>query len=151
MIDGFISSAIALTFVVSYFLKFTKWRDFVPYIDPVLVCIIVVSLINVPILTIREGISQLLGSSPDPKLEQATRERIAELVGEYSFEQSITRMMLVGRLFYVLLQIRVPENFALNHVRDLDEIRENFSDAICGLHPGMVIDVVFTEDSRWLK
>lgn len=147
MVNGFISGGVALTFVMAFFLKGTTWSDFVPYIDPALVCILVLSVINLPIQTIREGINQLLGSSPDPELERKTRERIHGLVREYSFEQSHTRMMLIGRLFYVLIHVLVPRTFAVTQVRDLDKIRERFNEAIHDLHPGLVIDVVLTDET----
>lgn len=151
LMNGIISGGVALTFIIAYFMKKTDWSHFVPYIDPALVCILVLSVISLPIQTIREGVNQLLGKAPASKLEQKAREQIDELVREYSFEHSQIRMMLIGRLFYVLIHVLVPNTFTLTQVRELDKIRERFDEAINKLHPGVVIDVVFTEDSRWLK
>ena len=151
MVNGVISGAVTLTFVIAFLMKETAWSHFVPYIDPALVCILVVSVLSLPIQTIREGINQLLGGSPDPELEKEVREKINELVDEYSFEQSQIRMMLTGRLFYVFIQILIPKTFTFTQVSDLDHIRERVNEAVKDIHSGLSIDVVFTGDSRWLK
>lgn len=151
MVNSFVSSGITLTFVIAFFMEGTAWKKYVSYVDPVLVCVLVLFVIKLPIQTILEGINQLLGSSPDSELEHKTRERITGLASEYSFEQSRIRMMLIGRLFYVLIQIQVPATSVTTQVCDLDKIRARFSEAIRGLHLEVDIDIVFTMDPQWIK
>jgi len=151
LIDGWISGVVGVAFVVAYLLEGTSLAHWVPYVDPALVLVLVLVIIAVPVRIILGGVRELLNMAPDRETQAQVRERFATATQGQEFVESHVRMLKVGRFLYVLIQIVVPESFRVTRVRELDEIRQRISDEMKDLHPGFVMDTVFTEDPRWLE
>lgn len=66
LINGLISAGVAMTFILGFFLESTNWRFVVPYIDPVIVIVLISLVIKVPYQVIRDNLNQLKGSSAIP-------------------------------------------------------------------------------------
>ena len=152
-VDGCISSAVALTFVVATLIQETAWSAYLPYVDPLLVSILVVLIIPLPLRTVFEGVNQLLGIAPESELDQdmqATIARVAQAQA-HPIDRFHLQMMVQGRVLYVFIQVLVPAEFAIQRVQELDLLRQEFTAAVAKLHPFPEVDVVFTEDPYWLK
>lgn len=152
-VDGCISSAVALTFVVTMLLQDTAWNIYLPYVDPLLVALLVLVIIPLPLRTVFEGVNQLLGVAPESELDREIRKTIAQVARsqKHPIDRFHLQMMVQGRVLYVFIQLLVPAEFAVERVQELDQLRQKFSDAIADLHPFPEIDIVFTEDPYWLK
>lgn len=152
-VDGCISSAVALTFVVTLLLQETSWSVYLPYVDPLLVSILVLIIIPLPLRTVFEGVNQLLGVAPESALDREIRKTISQVActQKHPIDRFHLQMMVQGRVLYVFIQILVPTEFSVERVQELDQLRQQFSDAIAALHPFPEIDIVFTEDPYWLK
>lgn len=152
-VDGCISSAVALTFVVTLLLQDTAWNIYLPYVDPLLVALLVLIIIPLPLRTVFEGVNQLLGVAPESELDREIRKTISQVARsqKHPIDRFHLQMMVQGRVLYVFIQLLVPAEFAVERVQELDQLRQKFSDAIADLHPFPEIDIVFTEDPYWLK
>lgn len=152
-VDGCISSAVALTFVVTLLLQDTAWNIYLPYVDPLLVSLLVLIIIPLPLRTVFEGVNQLLGVAPESELDREIRKTISQVSRsqKHPIDRFHLQMMVQGRVLYVFIQLLVPAEFAVERVQELDQLRQKFSDAIADLHPFPEIDIVFTEDPYWLK
>lgn len=152
-VDGCISSAVALTFVVTMLLQDTAWNIYLPYVDPLLVALLVLVIIPLPLRTVFEGVNQLLGVAPESELDREIRKTISQVARsqKHPIDRFHLQMMVQGRVLYVFIQLLVPAEFAVERVQELDQLRQKFADAIADLHPFPEIDIVFTEDSYWLK
>ncbi|QUY40940.1 cation diffusion facilitator family transporter [Acaryochloris marina] len=152
-VDGCISSAVALTFVVTMLLQDTAWNIYLPYVDPLLVALLVLVIIPLPLRTVFEGVNQLLGVAPESELDREIRKTIAQVARsqKHPIDRFHLQMMVQGRVLYVFIQLLVPAEFAVERVQELDQLRQKFADAIADLHPFPEIDIVFTEDPYWLK
>lgn len=152
-VDGCISSAVALTFVVTLLLQDTAWNIYLPYVDPLLVSLLVLIIIPLPLRTVFEGVNQLLGVAPESELDREIRKTISQVARsqKHPIDRFHLQMMVQGRVLYVFIQLLVPAEFAVERVQELDQLRQKFSDAIADLHPFPEIDIVFTEDPYWLK
>ncbi|MGR3277208.1 cation diffusion facilitator family transporter [Acaryochloris marina NIES-2412] len=152
-VDGCISSAVALTFVVTMLLQDTAWTVYLPYVDPLLVSLLVLVIIPLPLRTVFEGVNQLLGVAPESELDREIRKTISQVarLQKHPIDRFHLQMMVQGRVLYVFIQILVPAEFVVDRVQELDQLRQKFADAIADLHPFPEIDIVFTEDPYWLK
>lgn len=152
-VDGCISSAVALTFVVTMLLQDTAWNIYLPYVDPLLVALLVLVIIPLPLRTVFEGVNQLLGVAPESELDREIRKTISQVARsqKHPIDRFHLQMMVQGRVLYVFIQLLVPAEFAVERVQELDQLRQKFADAIADLHPFPEIDIVFTEDPYWLK
>lgn len=152
-VDGCISSAVALTFVVTMLLQDTAWTVYLAYVDPLLVSLLVLVIIPLPLRTVFEGVNQLLGVAPESELDREIRKTISQVarLQKHPIDRFHLQMMVQGRVLYVFIQILVPAEFVVDRVQELDQLRQKFADAIADLHPFPEVDIVFTEDPYWLK
>ena len=153
-VDGCISSAVALTFVVTLLLQDTAPGMFIcptltRYWSPYWCWL----LSRCHLRTVFEGVNQLLGVAPESELDREIRKTISQVarIQKHPIDRFHLQMMVQGRVLYVFIQILVPAEFVVDRVQELDQLRQKFAAAIADLHPFPEIDIVFTEDPYWLK
>jgi cation diffusion facilitator family transporter len=148
-ISGVISSAVAIGFGAAYILSRTDYSWIVPYIDPVMVVILILVMIRLPLSAMKEGIADLLLGAPRMELQESIRDKISEALGSYPMERHEIHMVKVGRHVFVSVDVILhPETSSLN-VSELDEVRDRLYEAIKVLHPAIEVDTVFTGRDRW--
>ena len=151
LIDAFLSCVVAAAFLAAFLLQGSQWAHFIPYVDPVLVVLMVVFILRIPLRTIRDGIGELLQIAPPPELQEEIRIRLDKVMKSYPYEKNILRMTKVGRYFYVLMYIIVSAPHSAQSVTDMDALRKKAYEEIEDLHPFLVMDTVFTQDENWAK
>jgi cation diffusion facilitator family transporter len=151
LIDGILSGVVALVFVAALILGRTDWAHVVPYIDPVLVLVVVLAIITVPISIIRDGAREILGFAPARTIQDDVRGRVEGAIGDIPVRATHVSMMKIGRFFYILNQIVVSPEFRPGRVAELDEVRERIARAMDGFEPKPIVDTVFTEDEKWTE
>lgn len=147
-IDGILSGAVLLAFVAAMFLERSQWSHLMPYVDPVLVAVLVLLVIPEPVRIVRDGIGELLFISPEVAVQEEVKSRFDELVAGYQFGKSYLRMVRVGRVSYLLAHVVVSPEFRVGQVEELDEIRRRISAGIQQLHPSWTVDTVFVADEK---
>jgi len=150
-IDGVLSGVVAVVFVLALLLGRSRFAYVVPYVDPVLVIVLIVAIIAVPIRTIRDGLREILAFAPEAAIQEEVRRRVGSAIEGLPLANSHVRMMKVGRFVYVLNQLVVSPEFKLGRVGDLDAVRARIADAMQGFEPTPVVDTVFTEDEKWTE
>lgn len=151
LIDGLLSGIVAAVFVLAVILGRTPWVSVVPYVDPVLVIILILAIIAVPIRTVREGLREILAFAPEPAIQKEVRRRVDGAIAELPLSASHVRMLKVGRFLYVLNQLVVSPEFRVGRVGDLDAVRTRIASALDGVQPTPVVDTMFMEDERWAE
>lgn len=151
LIDGLLSGVVAAVFVLALILGRTRFAHVVPYIDPVLVIMLIVAILAVPVRTIRGGLREILAFAPPPAIQEDVRRRVGSAIEDLPLAGSHVRMMKVGRFLYVLNQLVVSPEFKVGRVGDLDAVRERIASAMQGFEPTPVLDTVFTEDEKWTE
>ena len=151
MIDGVLSGVVALVFVAALILSGTGWAHIVPYIDPVLVLVVVFAIIGVPLKIIKDGAREILGFAPAPEVQEDVRGRVEGALEGVPVTALHVSMMKVGRFFYILNQIVVSPEFRPGRVSELDAVRQRIASAMKGFEPKPIVDTVFTEDEKWTE
>ena len=151
MIDGVLSGIVALVFVAALLLDRSAYAHWVPYIDPVLVIVVVLAILVVPLRIVREGLREILGFAPAPDVQSEVRGRIEGAVEGIPVESLSVNMMKIGRFFYVLNQVVVSPEFRPGRVGELDAVRARIAKAMEGFEPTPIVDTVFTEDEKWTE
>ena len=151
LIDGVLSGVVALVFVAALILGGTDWSHVVPYIDPILVIVVVLAIIWVPVGIIRNGAKEILGFAPAAEVQSEVRGRVDGAIEGIPVKATNVSMMKIGRFFYILNQIVVSPEFRPGRVEELDRVRERIAKAMDGFEPTPIIDTVFTEDEKWTE
>ena len=151
LVDGAMSTVVALAFGAAWLLGRSSRADLVPFIDPLLVIGMVVAIAFVPIGILKESLREILTFAPDPAIQAQVRDRVEGALGDLPVASRQIRMMKVGRYLYILNQIVLSPEFRPGRVGELDLVRERIASALEGVEPTPVVDTLFTEDARWTE
>lgn len=150
LVDGVLYVGETGAFIVYLLLQPTALAPWLRYADPIFVLIVVGFLMKVPIMTIREGVREVLLRAPQPEVQSEVRRRMAAAMEGVPIRTIHARMVEVGRFFFILVHIVVDEGFGARPVAELDQIRRQVEQSLQGVHPRVVLDVVFTADNHWV-
>lgn len=147
LVDGVLYAGETGAFIVYMLLKPTSLAWLLPYADPVFVLIVVGVLMKVPIKTIREGLREVLHRAPPADVQSDVRQRLATALEGVPVREIRARMVEVGRFFFILVHVVVDDLFGVRPISELDEMRHRMQQSLQGIHPRLVLDVVFTANA----
>jgi cation diffusion facilitator family transporter len=150
LVDGVLSSGVAVTFVIAFLLQRSAYADWVPYIDPLLVIVMIAMMVPVPLKTLGENLRQVLMQAPDEATQEKIRSRVIQAVQPTSEEEVLIRMLPVGRILYLQVFILVPRGTEVRVIDEFDAVRKSILDNTKDLHPQLTLDVMFTTDRHWV-
>jgi predicted Co/Zn/Cd cation transporter (cation efflux family) len=130
-------------------LERTALAPLLRYADPIFVLIVVGVLMKVPIMTIREGVREVLHRAPSAEVQSEVRRRVAAALAEVPVRKIHSRMVEVRRFFFLFIHVVVDEKFGARPIPELDGLRRRVEQALEGVHPRVVLDVMFTADDYW--
>jgi predicted Co/Zn/Cd cation transporter (cation efflux family) len=151
LIDAILTFAVGIAFVGTLILSWTPWSFLTPYVDPIVVVILGTVMFPVPLRIVLRSVRELLYAAPASAVQTAVRTRVGEATSELPLQQCDVRMVRVGRYFYVLVRLVTQPEFRVDSIAELDTIRERIASALADIEqPQTLLDVVFTEDPRWI-
>ena len=146
-IDSLLSVGVGVAFLAAFLLRGSEWAQFLPYVDPVLVLILVAIMIKDPVRIVGEGVGELLAISPDKSVQEQVRDEFARLVEDYPVQSFNLRMLKAGRTYYLLAHVVVEAESPIGTIHELDEARREITRGLKKLHPPWEVDIVFVGDS----
>jgi cation diffusion facilitator family transporter len=146
-VDALLSTGVGVAFLAAYLLRGSTWAEYMPYVDPTLVVILVAIMIKDPIKIIGEGVGELLAVSPDEATQQQVRDEFARLVADYPVQSFNLRMLKAGRTHYLLAHVVVEPASTIGSIKELDEARRQITEGLKQLHPPWEVDIVFVGDA----
>ncbi|MGK7955433.1 MAG: cation diffusion facilitator family transporter [Crocosphaera sp.] len=151
LINGLVSLSVGVAFAVVIFIKNTSLSWFIPYADSTLVIIIVLITLPVPIKIILDSLKQLLLASPDQQVKQDIIKLFETTANSFPLEKYWLRMTQIGNTIFVSIYWLLPQDYNSKGIEELDQIREEISKVIYQKYPDLMIDIVFTKDSKWAE
>ena len=149
LVNGAISSAVLLAFICVYLIEQTRFSHLTPYIDPLLVLVVVLISISVPIRMAWKALMELLNRAPSPEVVQGVEEAVRTSLIDLPVVESFVRVLQPGRTRMVSVHVVLPEDYSVTSLRQLDGIRVKVLSALEELHRPTIVDVIFTADRLW--
>jgi len=149
IVNAAISSAVLLTFISIFLIQGTALEPITPYVDPVLVIVVVGISLGVPIRMAWSALMEFLNRTPSAALLSEVRHVIAGAVEGLPLQQLVVRVVQPGRTRMVLAHVVLPKDFTVGPLAELDGIRTKVETALKARHLTTVVDVVFTTDPHW--
>jgi cation diffusion facilitator family transporter len=151
LIDGLMSGAVAVAFLVVVLLEGTSWAWFMPYADPVVVIALALLSLPIPLGIIRANWGQLLGRAPDAGVQREAAERVEEALEGLSGFTPRLRLLETGRMFYLQVYLILDSGSEPPPPAEMDRIREKIYASVMRDGPEVGLDVIFTADLRWFR
>jgi len=146
-IDSLLSAGVGVAFLAAFLLRESQWAEYLPYVDPMLVIILVAIMIKDPVKIVAEGVGELLAISPEESTQLQVRDEFARQVEDYPVQSFNLRMLKAGRTYYLLAHVVVEAESPIGTIHELDEARREITRGLKKLHPPWEVDIVFVGDS----
>ena len=149
LVNGAISSAVLLAFISIFLMQGTSMERFIPYVDPLLVLIVVTISISVPIRMAWNALMEMLNRAPSEDIVNEVEQVIQKSLANLPVEELFVRVLQPGRTRMVSAHVVLPRDYTVNQIKDLDSIRARTLVELKKLHPSTFIDIIFIGNRYW--
>ncbi|GHB07865.1 cation diffusion facilitator family transporter [Salinicola rhizosphaerae] len=147
-VNALISASVLLAFCLIPVARWVGWDPVVPYVDSLLVIVVVLLCLGVPVRMARRALRELLNRAPAAALADPVRASIEATLAPLSPVAVHVRMVRPGRLLYVTVHVVIEQGASLD-IAAADRFRERLDTGVRSLISPVVVDAVFTAESRW--
>lgn len=146
MINTLISSAIAVSFLLVFFLKDGALSPVVPYVDQIVVILVGLVSLPIPIKAVRQGLRELLLLGPDSTLYNSVKMCVDRALPDNEIANHLTYVLKMGRKLIVTIYIEPVAEQVNSSISDTisEAVRKNLQ----ADYPNIVVDVVLTENMK---
>lgn len=148
MINAAVSSAVLLTFLCILIIQGTSLHFLVPYIDPILVIIIITISISVPIRMAYMALMELLNRAPSTEVIKEVQSAVEEKTRDLPIKNMSIRIIQPGRNRYVLVHLILPSDLKIEKVSMLDSVRHETLKELEKIYKPVMLDMIFTSDEK---
>jgi cation diffusion facilitator family transporter len=146
-IDTLISAGVAIAFFIAVVIKKTPYAGLAPYVDPVVVIVLVMVMLPVPWHIIRENWAQIVSRAVEPECLAEVEAQLDKVRAEIPWRDQHLRVLRMGRLLYVHVYILEDPI----HTLEADRCREKIYQTLKEIHADLALDVSFTADPIWMR
>ncbi|SDB94196.1 cation diffusion facilitator family transporter [Pelagirhabdus alkalitolerans] len=145
--DSLVSVGVLIGFVISFvLLQFDNLQWLVPYIDPLMVVLVSIYFIKVPIQEMGTALREILDMPPRGTVSEEIKHFVNELVIDYQFDESFTRVSKVGKTLWVEVDFITSKELT---IKEQDQIRETLKSHLDQYPHDQWLTVLFTQDRKW--
>ncbi|WP_052144530.1 cation diffusion facilitator family transporter [Halalkalibacter okhensis] len=149
--DTLISGAVLIGFITALLISFTPFKYLVPYVDPVMVLIVVGYFLKTPIVEITKTFREVLEMSADQSIEAKIKKVITPIESKYQISESILRIAKVGNKLFIDIDFILGPQSKMVTIADQDKIREEIIQHTKDLVYKKWLTVSFTNDKKWAE
>lgn len=149
LVNGAISSAVLLAFLSILVIRDGPFAFLVPYVDPVLVVIVVLISISIPVRMAWRALMELLNRTPSAAIVEQVTQAVQGSVAHLPVRDLFVRVIQPGRTRMVMVHVVLPEDFVVTGLPQLDAVRRRTLESLKADHRGVILDMVFTADRVW--
>lgn len=151
IVNGAITGVVGVAFLVAWLIESTSLAWLVPYVDSILVIVLVIATTPVPLKILAHGGRQVFQMAPEEPVRRAVYDRVEKVLRGVAAEESKLRIVRVGRFLYIAMHILVVPEARCEDVSDLDELRDRLRESLADLDERVVVEVIFTRSGRYLN
>lgn len=141
-IDALLTLGIAVSLAIAYVLLKLGYTRILPYIDPVIVIILVIASIPVPVKEVFNELKKLLLISGENDIEKEVKEQINPVIKKYGLINVHVWALNSGRTNYIFLYLDLEDEHVSLSL--LDEIRSAIFSELSRIYPKFWADIMFT-------
>lgn len=127
----------------------SPFEHMAPYIDPVLVLVVVLISLPVPIRMAWTALMGLLNRAPPPEITDQITTIINNSLEPLPINELFVRVIQPGRVRWILAHAVLPEDYSPEDLQAMDKQRGITLDALKRNYQNVVLDMLFTTDRTW--
>lgn len=149
LVNAAISSCVLLAFAGILILNEVGLEHWAPYVDPLVVLMVVVISIGVPVRMAWNALMALMNKAPGNDVVKQVTEIVDAGLAELPVQERFVRVIQPGRIRMVLVHVVLPPDYGPERLAALDAVREQTYLKLRDAHVATINDMVFTTDRRW--
>ena len=119
--------------------------------DPALLCIITILALPAPVKILLENFRELIDMAPPQAFQDKIEELMLQAVGGLALDDWEFRIMKAGRNTFILVHLMVSDDFRIDSISELDNIRDGIEKVILGFDPNVALEILFIKDKEWAE
>lgn len=149
LMGAVLSFSLCLSFLIGFALRESAYAHLAPFVDPAVLLIVSLCLLPFPVATLWRAGQDILQVAPI-ELDDQVRKVAQEVAEKHGFSEFTSHVARSGRQQFVEIGLVAPSKSSTKSFQELDEIRQEISDALGREGPGWWLTVDFTADKRWI-
>ena len=145
-VDGLLSFAVLLGFIVAWSLELSGLGHYAPLVDPLLLITLVVLALPIPAKILFDSLKEVVAMAPPEDVVDEIENQLLETLTDVSTEHVELRVSKRGRVTYLLVHVVVADDFEVRGIAALDQIREKSESELKQWNPEIVMDMLFVRD-----
>jgi predicted Co/Zn/Cd cation transporter (cation efflux family) len=141
-VDAWLTVGIAISLVIAVALLKMGYTQILPYIDPIIVIVIIAISFPVPLRAFLIAFKRLLLVSPENSTETEVKKQLKDVIAKYGLLDIQVWGLKSGRTNYFFIYSTLKEEQTT--VSHLDEIRTEIFKELSKLYPKLWADIMFT-------
>src|ERR1035437_6751870 len=117
LLDTLISIVVLVVFLMSVWLKNTSYSFLIPYLDPSITIILILSFVYQPIKLIKSGVFDLLLAAPPKKFIEEIKEKLISNKHKYGFTKIKIHAAKIGRTTSIEIICFYDKNFEIKTIK----------------------------------
>ncbi|MFC2107573.1 cation transporter [Bacteroidota bacterium] len=144
-IDALLTLGIAASLIAAIVLVKAGYTKILPYVDPVIVIVLIAVSLPVPIKEFLLELKRLLLVSKENDIEEEVKDQIQPVVKQYGLTNIKVWSLKSGRTYYIFLYLDLKEKQIT--IEYLDNIRTAIFKELSDIYPKFWADIIFTKIS----
>lgn len=149
LMGAVLSFSLCLSFLIGFALRATPFPHLAPYVDPLVLIVAALCLLPFPVVTLWRAGQDILQIAPSD-LNDHVRAAVQTVAEKRGFRDFTSHVARIGRQQFVQIGLVAHSEATTISFRELDQIRQEISEALGREGPGWWLSVDFTADERWL-
>ncbi|MBC8316111.1 MAG: cation transporter [Bacteroidales bacterium] len=142
-IDALLTLGIAVSLIAAMIMVKLGYTQILPYVDPVIVIILIGVSLPIPINVFLTEFKRLLLISSENDIEKEVNDQIQPEIQEYGLTNIHVWSLKSGRTHYIFLYLDLKEKQVT--IEHLDKIRRAIFSKLSKLYPDFWADIIFTK------
>jgi predicted Co/Zn/Cd cation transporter (cation efflux family) len=148
--DTLLSAAVLLGFVATLIIQHIGYGQYARYMDPVMVVIASVFFIKMPLMSLIEGIKDMLRMAPDGDVYRASKQMLEKIAKKRGFDGFSLKIGKAGREFTYKIGFVTENPKDARPLEELDSIRQEVESGLHALYDNPIwLGVSFMHDKKW--
>lgn len=149
IVNAAVSACVIVAFAAILLVRGTRLGYLGPYIDSLVVVLVVLFTLSVPVRMAWQALMALLNRAPAAGTVSQVRAIIETSLAGLPVEELFVRVIQPGRTRMVLAHAVLPASHRVESLTSLDAVRADAEARLREAHLATILDLVFTADRRW--
>lgn len=146
------SLGVLIGYILAQIAVWLSFTNITPYIDPVILLIVVVVASKTPIIEIKNAMKEMIGmKSISDEFQKSIQVKLDDIVTMYGISKSYLRVQKRGSLLFIEIDFLVEKDFKYSKIADQDMIREKVEDSLQSVPYDLWLTIAFTSHRKWAE